>query len=134
MNKWPILLGFLLSSCGTMLPGQIYTADGKVMPFQIEQARRSGKVAATDPDTQEAFAGSYVATLARSSAISATLVGDTPRVSTSTGGTNMATATAFLKGDKGTMLNCVMQIEAGLSPHGIGSCEDNRSKKYRLQF
>ena len=47
---------------------------------------------------------------------------------------NIANATAFLKGDKGTMLNCVMQIEASISPHGIGGCDDNFGKKYRLQF
>jgi hypothetical protein len=49
-------------------------------------------------------------------------------------GSNIANATAYLAGDKGTMLNCEMHIEAGLSPHGIGGCSDNKGKNYRLQF
>jgi hypothetical protein len=49
---------------------------------------------------------------------------------------NIANANAFLKGDKGTMLTCVMKIEGAVvsSPHGIGGCNDNLGKKYRLQF
>jgi hypothetical protein len=48
---------------------------------------------------------------------------------------NIANATAFLKGDKGTMLNCAMQIQASvIAPRGIGGCTDNSGRKYRLQF
>jgi hypothetical protein len=34
------------SGCGTLLPGTIYTEDGKVLPFQIERSYGSGAVTA----------------------------------------------------------------------------------------
>jgi hypothetical protein len=37
-----ILGALVVSACGTMLPGTIYSQDGKVMPMQIERAHRSG--------------------------------------------------------------------------------------------
>lgn len=145
-------LGSLLLSagCGGMLPGTIYSQDGKVLEFQIEKAHRTGAVAAFDPSTGERFSGAYVGILERTTAFSSGfLTGRTNFVGTGFSGTatstasgfgfgsvgsNIANATAYLAGDKGTMLNCEMQIEAGFSPHGIGGCVDNKSEKYRLQF
>jgi hypothetical protein len=49
-------------------------------------------------------------------------------------GSNVGNATAYLTGDKGSSLNCQMKIEAGFSPHGIGSCSDQMGGRYRLQF
>lgn len=117
-----------------MIPGTIYSQDGKLMPFQIEKAARSGRVTASDPQTQESFTGSYVGVFDRASGVITTFNGQTPQFSVAQTRSKTATANAFLKGDKGTMLTCVMQIEAGLQPHGIGECNDNRGKKYKLQF
>ena len=131
-------LAVALSACGGMIPGTIYSNDGKVLPFEIEKARRSGAVRASDPATGEQFAGTYVGLLERVDVrTSGTAVaGQVVASSFGSGsiGSNIANATAFLKGDKGTTLNCTMKIEAGLSPHGIGECQDNNGKQYRLQF
>ena len=121
-----------------MIPGTIFSSDGKVMPFEIEKAHRTGAVRAKDPQTGEVFAGTYVGVRERidvvtsGTAISGQVVGST--FGSGSAQSNMANATAYLQGDKGTMLNCVMKIEAGLSPHGLGECTDNKGGKYRLQF
>jgi hypothetical protein len=45
-----------LSACaGGMIPGQIYSEQGKVLEFQIEKARRTGAVAAFDPQNGRAL-------------------------------------------------------------------------------
>jgi hypothetical protein len=53
-----IVSGF--ASNGIMLPGNIYSNDGKVLQFEIERAHRSGAVKALDPSTGEQFSGTYV--------------------------------------------------------------------------
>jgi hypothetical protein len=126
-----------------MLPGQIYSQGGKVLEFQIEKAHRSGAVTAYDPSNGERFSGRYVGILERVSGTSTTMA----HVGTSSGasasgvgfgsssvGSNIANATAFLTGDKGNTLNCEMKIEAGFSPHGLGVCTDQKGAQYRLQF
>jgi hypothetical protein len=57
-----VLMGALMiSACaGEMLPGNIYSTDGKVMQFEIEKSRGSGAVKAVDASTGEQFAGTYV--------------------------------------------------------------------------
>lgn len=134
-----ILIGALmLSACaGGMLPGNIYSSDGKVMQFEIEKARRSGAVTALDPSTGETFSGTYVGIMPTVTQTSSGVIsGDVSLTGfgISAISSNIANATAFLKGDRGTSLTCVMQIEAGISPHGIGGCDDNFGHKYRLQF
>ena len=48
----------VLSACaGGMIPGQIYSEQGKVLEFQIEKARRTGAVTAFDPQTGEHYSG-----------------------------------------------------------------------------
>lgn len=128
-----------LTACaGGMIPGTIYSADGKVMPFEIEKAHRTGAVKARDPSTGEIFSGTYVGVKERvdvatsGTAISGKAVGST--FGSGSVQSNMVNATAYLQGDKGTMLNCEMKIEAGISPHGLGQCDDNKGGKYRLQF
>jgi hypothetical protein len=129
---------FVVTACGTMIPGSIYSTEGKVMPFEIEKSYGSGAVKAVDPDTGEQFTGTYVgikeAVVATSSA---TVTGSASVVSgfgTTAITANMANANAYLKGDKGTMLTCVLQIQPGISPHGLGGCDDNHNRKYKLQF
>ena len=135
---------------GTMLPGTIYSQDGKVLSFQIEKAYRTGAVTALDPATGERFSGTYVGILERTTTLSSSFLSGQTNVagtgfagtatSTASGfgtgsvGSNIANATAYLAGDKGTVLTCEMLIEAGFSPHGIGKCSDNKGKNYRLQF
>ena len=128
----------LLCACGGMIPGTIYSSEGKVMPFEIEKAQRTGAVRANDPSSGEKFVGTYVGIMERIDVNSSSTVVSGSVVASGFGrgsiGANTANATAYLKGDKGTMLNCEMKIEAGLSPHGIGACDDNYGKKYKLQF
>jgi len=127
----------LVTGCvGQMMPGTIYSQDGQMLSFSIERAYNTGRVSALDPKTGETFAGSYVGIRNEE-----TTIAHVGSYSGNGGGygivsvdSNIANANAFLTGDKGTVLTCSMQIQAGLSPHGIGGCDDNRGKKYRLQF
>lgn len=124
------LVGLFLAGCvgvGSMIPGTISSQSGDILDFQIEKAYRSGRVSAHNGRTGETFSGTYVATMSRTTAISSSF--DTVSV-----GSNMANSSAYLKGNKGSMLQCRMQIEAGLSPHGIGSCSDQTGAAYALQF
>jgi hypothetical protein len=136
-----------VSACGStgiMLPGSIYSNDGKVLQFEIEKASRTGAVKALDPATGEQFSGTYVGLMPTVTATSSAMISGastTGRHVNASGfgvnsvSSNIANTTAYLKGDKGTMLNCTMEIEAAIgSPHGIGGCDDNFGKKYRLQF
>lgn len=130
----------LLAGCsgGTMLPGQLYSQSGKVLEFQIEKAHRSGAVTASDPSTGERFSGKYVGMLETVRASNSAFIQSGTRSGTGFSsaeiGSNIANATAYLTGDKGSSINCQMQIEAGISPHGIGTCTDTKGTKYRLQF
>ena len=113
------------------MPGNIISTQGKTLSFEIERAHRSGAVTAFDPSTDERFVGNYVAIVnSVSSAAYSPLAGWGVARTTS----NVANATAFLRGDKGSVLNCDMQIEGGFNPHGIGQCTDNHAENYRLQF
>lgn len=148
MNKNAIILlisSFILTGClgaGRMLPGNIIAETGDVLDFEIETAYRSGAVAAANPRTSERFAGRYTAivdtTYSRSTSqvnvfgaagsVTGTGFGTTAQRS------SIGNASAFLRGDRGTTLNCTMQIEAGIRPTGIGTCQDQRGLRYKLQF
>ena len=140
-----IISSFILTGClgaGRMLPGNIIADSGDVLDFEIETAYRSGAVAAANPRTGERFTGRYTAivdtTYSRSTgqvsvygtggSVTGTGFGTTAQRS------SIGNASAFLRGDRGTTLNCTMQIEAGIRPTGIGSCQDQRGLGYRLQF
>lgn len=128
----------LLGCAGGMIPGNIIAENGKVLEFQIERARRTGEVRAFDPSSGERFSGRYVGILETVSSSGTAFVHSGTRSATAFGssstGSNIGNATAFLTGDRGTSLNCEMKIEAGLSPHGMGACSDQRGGRYRLQF
>ncbi|MGB6756196.1 MAG: hypothetical protein WBE71_27525 [Xanthobacteraceae bacterium] len=121
-----------------MLPGNIYSADGKILQFEIETSHGSGAVKASDTSTGEEFSGTYVGIMSSATRTSSAVISGGVTASgfgVDSISSNIANATAFLKGDKGTMLNCAMQIQASVvSPHGIGGCTDNSGQKYRLQF
>jgi hypothetical protein len=58
------LAAVTLAGCaGGMISGQIVSEQGRALDFQIERARRAGRVAAFDPSTGETFAGTYVGIL-----------------------------------------------------------------------
>jgi formylmethanofuran dehydrogenase subunit C len=121
-----------------MLPGNLYSQNGKVMSFAIEKTTGAGSVTAFDPGSQEQFSGSYVAVLGNTTTNTHAMVANTSGWvagnATESSGSNMADGTAYLRGDKGTMLSCTMRIQAGVYPHGIGDCTDNHRATYRLQF
>jgi hypothetical protein len=123
---------------GAMLPGNLYTQDGRILDFAIQKEPRSGNVTAFDSPTQEHFSGTYVGILELTRTSSSGLItnGGGFAVGSAAGvtGSNIADATAFLRGDKGSVLTCSMRIEAGVSPHGLGTCTDNHGSSYRLQF
>jgi hypothetical protein len=121
-----------------MLPGQIYSQSGKVLEFQIEKAHRSGAVSAYDPSTGERFSGRYVGIRETIQGSDSIFVQSGPRSAVGYGSkeisSNIGNATAFLSGDKGSSLNCTMQIEIGFNPHGLGTCMDAKGDQYRVQF
>lgn len=123
---------------GAMLPGNLYTPDGRVLDFAIQKAPRSGSVTVFDPTTQEHFSGTYVGVLESTSTSSTGFVTNGRDFSVGSGsavvGSNIADATAYLRGDKGSMLTCSIKIEAGVFPHGLGSCSDNHGGHDRVQF
>lgn len=140
-----VISSFVLAGClgaGRMLPGNIIAETGDVLDFEIETAYRSGAVTASNPRTGETFGGRYTAivdtTYSRSTnqvnvygaagSVTGTGFGTTAQRS------SIGNASAFLRGDRGTTLNCTIQIEASIRPTGIGTCQDQRGLRYRLQF
>lgn len=128
-----------------MLSGNIVTDQGEVWPFEIEVARRKGKVTAQNPKSGEVFSGTYVGILQqqinRSSGFF-NMNGPDGSINGSGFGNSRSTnsiayAQAILQGNKGTTLTCDLQIEIGTvfrQPNGVGECTDNKKRKYRLQF
>jgi hypothetical protein len=132
-------MALVLAGCaGGMIPGKIYSDSGKVLDFEIEKSSGTGRVTARDNITGEQFAGEYVGIRETISASSSGVATAGTRMATGFGSSsvssNMANATAFLTGDKGSSLNCQMTIQAGFSPHGIGDCSDKNGAKYHVQF
>lgn len=149
MKRLMVALGVvaLLGGCattdlhpvGSMLPGQIVSlSDGRVLPMQIELtplSHPSGKMLATDTASGEVLSGTYTAILGTSvtQVSRPTLFGDQTRA-TAVQTSDIAQASAVLVGNKGTVLNLHMQIKAGNPPVGFGDGEDNKGRKYSLQF
>jgi len=143
-----ILLAVLLAGCatkpdpyriGAMQPGRIISlSDGKILPMQAEILRRSrpiGKMTALDPTTGEQFSGTYtlivetkVTQQSRPGLLFDQETGEAVQVS------NVASGTAVLVGDKGTVLNIKLLVRTGHPPVGTGDAEDNKGKKYSIQF
>jgi hypothetical protein len=121
-----------------MIPGSIYSTNGKILQFEIEKASGAGSAKAVDSTTGEKFEGRYSSVREVVGGTASALVSGQNRFTASVvsapAPSNLANATAFLKGDKGTMLTCSMVIQAGGSPSGIGDCTDNRGGKYKLLF
>jgi hypothetical protein len=135
----PIVLAAFVSGCaGGMIPGKIYSDSGKVLDFEIEKSRGTGRVTALDNTTGEQFAGEYVGIRETISSTNSGVILSGNRTTngfgSSTVSSNMANATAFLTGNQGGSLTCQMAIQAGISPHGIGDCVDKAGVKYHVQF
>jgi hypothetical protein len=151
----------VLSACGatigSFLPGQIYSMEnGKHLDFEIEVTYGKGSVRAKDKNSGEAFSGTYVAVAGGRVTIGSgfgTIGGTTARTfsggnvaNTRIGSSNistttvqnsmeiMASSTAILFGDQGTVLDCGMNIERGPVPKGIGTCIDKQGITYKLMF
>jgi hypothetical protein len=139
IRSFALVMAFLLVGCvGGMIPGKIYSDNGKILDFEIEKSYGTGRVTALDDITGEQFAGEYVGIRETISASSSSVALSGNRVATGFGSgsvsSNLGNATAFLTGDKGNSLNCQMTIQTGLSPHGIGDCSDKNGVKYHVQF
>ena len=126
----------IVIGCGVMLDGKIYSLqEGVVLPMQIETSYGHGKIICVHPKTGERFDGTY-------SGVSSGSVG--VGILTSGGGQSAAAlgsvssitanAIATMIGNKGTVLDCIMDIQKGIRPHGLGTCKDNNGNQYRLQF
>ncbi|WP_148360522.1 hypothetical protein [Acidisphaera rubrifaciens] len=154
MRNATLLLLFCFAACAgafpKMLPGQIYSKNGTMLQFQIERAYRTGSMQAFNAATGEQFKGQYVGIIRQQTAVSfGSGSANTNYFSLNRGGSantsvfgnqitnvssNIAEAKGFLRGDRGTILNCQMTIETGLMPHGLGVCTDNHNADYQLQF
>jgi hypothetical protein len=137
------LWAMLLNGCaadpyavGNMLPGRITClSDGKVYPALVEISYGSGKMTATDPNTGEYFEGTYTAILdQRVTQHSRETFWGTENAGQSVETSGVAQASAVLVGNKGTVLNIKMQVKPGSPPIGYGEAEDNKGKKYNVQF
>ena len=149
-----------LSGCaipGSFLPGQIYSMEtGKNLDFEIEVSYGKGDVRAKDKSSGEEFTGTYVAvsggsvtigtsfgsvggtsaTTYSGGAMSQTQIGSSKVKTTSINRSMsvMASTSALLFGNQGTVLDCGIMIERGHRPKGIGTCVDREGVFYKLMF
>ncbi|WP_227075580.1 hypothetical protein [Acidocella sp. KAb 2-4] len=141
-----LFAAFFLAGCAVpqsptseYIPGRIVSvADGKIMPVQIQLStfdNPTGKMVATDPVSGEVLDGNYTAFPATTytQASHPTLFGNETTVSTQQV-SDTVPASATLVGNKGTVIVIKMQIKAGNPPVGFGEGEDNKGRKYTLQF
>ena len=122
-----VSLGFCLACvAGRTLPGRIYSLEnGIAMPMEIETSYGHGEIRCDDPSTGEHFEGTYSG-VSDGFQASGTWTVRLQSIN--------ANAIATLIGDQGTVLDCRMEIQRGLRPHGLGACVDNAGLPYRLQF
>jgi hypothetical protein len=135
-----LLCGVTTGCAGRMLNGKMYSvADNVAMPMQIQLSYGHGKMTAYNPKTDERFEGTYTGvrqgqTQVTNGWMNSAWAGSAQVTAMSETRSNLATAIATLIGDKGTTLDCVMQIQPGLNPHGMGAARDNAGREYRIQF
>lgn len=128
-----------VSLLGTYLDGMIYSLDrAVVVPMQIEVSLGNGAIRATDPSTGEYFRGTYVAIqrVESGSVLGGTFTqqGFIATTETAHRTSNVVPTMATMIGDKGTVLDCRLEIQAGRRPRWVGTCKDNRGGQYNLQF
>jgi hypothetical protein len=141
-----VLLGMV--GCGIGLSGRIYSLeDGIVLPLEIETSYGFGEIRCSNQKTGEHFEGTYSAVSEGAVGIAGSNVMGSAYSSTgqSVRGSATGLSHAFLQsmtanaiatmiGNRGTVLDCRMEIQKGFRPHGMGGCVDNAGKTYRLQF
>jgi len=136
-----IFLSGCASLIGTFLDGKMYSLDRPIiLPMRIEVTRGAGQMFAADPETGEQFQGTYVAV--SDSGVTSVFAGTydsskgtlTPTIATAVSKRGQVPAMATMIGDKGTVLDCRMLIQAGWRPRGMGTCTDNKGGRYSLQF
>ncbi len=117
---------------GTMLDGtMVALRDGTVYKFQIERSSGSGAMRATSLSTGEVFTGQYSAKLTSS----ASTITSTERRTTLSSTTRMgAEGIGFLRNERGTVIEVVLDIVAGVRPTGNGEGRDNSGNRYQIQF
>lgn len=122
---------FVLSGCGTFIDGKLYAIEqGTVWPLEVQISRGHGEIRASDPATGERFQGTYSGV--RGGAVGVGFAGGTTAFAGASRTDVPAIATMI--GDRGSVLDCEMLIQAGLRPHGFGTCKDKQGRVYRLQF
>lgn len=135
-----LVAAICLVGCASFLNGKIYSLErAVVLPMKIEVTYGGGEISATDPHTGEQFHGTYVGV--RDSEVASVFGGTftpqgrfSPTVATAVSGRSQVPAMATMIGDKGTVLDCRMLIQAGWRPRGMGTCTDNTGGRYNLQF
>ena len=136
----------LLSGCaGGMLQGSMYRLDnGAQWPFGIQTSYGTGALTASDPQSGETFTGQYTGTAhgggssfgtvnGMSRSMSGQMVMTTGTVQTFSA-PDSATARGILRGDKGTVIEIYLDIKPGLIPKGHGQGQDNKGRRYQIQF
>jgi hypothetical protein len=137
------ILLFLLGGCavpenqvGNMIPGRIISlSKGTLLPMQIQLSHGTGKMNATNPATGEYFEGNYTA-IQDIKSVQHSKPGFLGDLEThhSIERSTACPASAVLVGNKGTVMQVKMQIQAGNPPVGFGEAEDNKGEKYNVQF
>lgn len=149
-----VVIAFMLSACGTILPGKLYSLhDGVVMEFQIERSYGTGGMYAQNIKTGESLSGQYTGTYKGGGTAttfgSGGYTGSTSNYTTGamyqhSGQVNTtsttfipptdATARGVLIGNKGTIIELYMEIRPGIVPKGHGEGIDNKGNRYQVQF
>ena len=125
-----ILAVALGAACAMKTTGRLVSLqDGAVIPLQMQFTTMGGHMVGSHPGTGETFEGDYTATPERATARA--------------GHTNVeaqsltAPGSGVLVGNKGTVLDCQLMINAGSivsHPTGTGTCTSQKGQRFRLQF
>jgi len=132
------LAALALAACGTAIRGKIYDLDdATILGFEIERSYGTGEMRATNPKTGEKFQGQYTGTYngggMSTSQVTNWQTGQSATVNTFHRPTS-ANAGGVLIGDKGTVIEIFLTIRPGLVPKGHGTGQDNKGRRYQVQF
>lgn len=127
-----------------MLPGKMYRLDnGAEWPFGIATSYGTGALTASDPQSGETFTGQYTGTYTGGGSSFETWSGTAFSGGQMTvlngSGTVLtpprnATARGILRGSAGTVVEVYLDIRPGLRPTGHGMGQDNKGRRFQIQF
>lgn len=135
-----------LCGCGTMISGTMFRLDnGDRWPFGIARSYGTGALSATDPQSGETFTGQYTGTYIGGGSSFGTWSGTATNYSTGSmtilsgrGSTfsppTNATARGVLTGTAGTVIEVYLDIRPGIVPKGHGTGQDNKGRRFQIQF